>query len=359
MVGLHSSDPATVYLSAWARVPGFQIDDMDAALYRRRELLRIYGMRRTLWVVDRDTFPLVRNSSTVQLAEGQFRRMAKILEEHDVADDGVAWLEDVIPRALALIAERGEILARDITEAIPELATKITFRNKSGRVLGTTGVITNTLVLMAIRSEVIRGRPRGTWISSQYRWAEMESWLGEPVPEIPLSEASARLVRRWLHAFGPATERDIRWWTGWRVGQVRRALSDCDAVEVGLEDGQTGFLLADDIEPIDGAGPWVALLPSLDPTPMGWKEREWWIGEHEPVLFDRNGNAGPTIWVDGRVVGGWSQRKSGEIVYEIFDDVGAEVESTVEERAAALELWMGDVTVTPRFRSPHDRALTS
>ena len=32
MVGLHSSDPASVYLSAWARVDGFVPADLEDAL---------------------------------------------------------------------------------------------------------------------------------------------------------------------------------------------------------------------------------------------------------------------------------------------------------------------------------------
>ena len=45
----------------------------------------------------------------------------------------------------------------------------------------------------------------------------------------------------------------------------------------------------------------------------GLDARDWYLGPHRPALFDRNGNAGPTIWVDGRIVGGWAQRSDGEI----------------------------------------------
>jgi len=106
-------------------------------------------------------------------------------------------------------------------------------------------------------------------------------------------------------------------------------------------------------------GPWVALLPSLDPTTMGWKERDWYLGDETARLFDRNGNAGPTIWVDGRVVGGWAQRKSGEVAYELFQDVGKQASDAVQTRAAELQLWLGEIRVTPRFRSPHDKKLTT
>ena len=51
MVGLHASDPATVYLAAWARVNAFQHADLEDALYERRSLVRMLGMRRTMFVV--------------------------------------------------------------------------------------------------------------------------------------------------------------------------------------------------------------------------------------------------------------------------------------------------------------------
>ncbi|MGF1617856.1 MAG: DNA glycosylase AlkZ-like family protein [Acidimicrobiia bacterium] len=58
---------------------------------------------------------------------------------------------------------------------------------------------------------------------------------------------------------------------------------------------------------------------------MRAKEREWFlppnIAEHE---FDRNGNAGPTIWADSQVVGGWAQRASGDIAFDLHRDLTRE-----------------------------------
>ena len=127
-------------------------------------------------------------------------------------------------------------------------------------------------------------------------------------------------MRRWLAAFGPGTLQDLAWWTGWPLGQTRQALAAARAVEVDLDAG-TGFLLADDLDPVPPPPEWVALLPSLDPTVMGWKERSWYLGGHRERLFDRNGNAGPTVWADGRVVGGWAQRPDGTIAVELLEPV--------------------------------------
>ena len=71
------------------------------------------------------------------------------------------------------------------------------------------------------------------------------------------------------------------------------------------------MLLTGDESPTAPAEPWAALLPALDPTAMGWRERAWYVGEHTAALFDRSGNIGPTAWCDGRIVGGWAQRQDG------------------------------------------------
>ncbi len=74
-------------------------------------------------------------------------------------------------------------------------------------------------------------------------------------------------------AVGPGTTTDIKWWTGWTVRNTRAALAKLDAVEVDLDDGP-GWLLADDLDPVEPVSNWVALLPGLDSTVMGSKERE-------------------------------------------------------------------------------------
>jgi hypothetical protein len=152
-------------------------------------------------------------------------------------------------------------------------------------------------------------------------------------------------------AFGPATVADLKWWTGWTLAQTRAALEAVEVVEVDL-DGAAGMLPAGDLEPEPAPEPWVAFLPSLDPTVMGWKERDWYLGEHAPALFDRNGNAGPTVWWNGRIVGGWAGRKDGEVVFRLLEDVGAEAARAVEAEAERLQAWLGETKVTPRFATP-------
>ena len=136
-------------------------------------------------------------------------------------------------------------------------------------------------------------------------------------------------------------------------------LGQLEVTEVDL-DGAPGIMLAADepaAAPMHDMGPWAALLPALDPTAMGWRERGWYVGEHAAALFDRSGNIGPTAWWDGRIVGGWAQRKDGEIAVRLLEDIGAEPSAAIAAEAQRLREWIGPGRVTPRFRTPLEREL--
>ena len=145
------------------------------------------------------------------------------------------------------------------------------------------------------------------------------SWLPAPLPRLEPEAARAELARRWLRAYGPARVADLKWWSAWTLAQTRAALAAIGAVEVDL-DGTPGVVLPDDVEREPQPEPWAVLLPALDPTVMGWKERSWYLGEHGPALFDRSGNAGPTVWWNGRIVGDYQAADNPKWFAEFHDD---------------------------------------
>lgn len=358
-MGLHSSDPATVYLSARARVRGFVPADLEDALYERRVLVRMLGMRRTLFVVPLEVAATMDAACTKALAPRERRRLVGMLEDQGVArkGQGERWLRRVAAETFEALGRREQATARELTKEVPDLGAKLVFGE--GKTWGgTIGVSTRVLFLLATEGRIVRGRPVGSWTSGQYRWARVETWLGSPLPKVEHAHASADLLRRWLRAFGPGTSTDIRWWTGWTAALTTKTLAAVGAVQVALEDGATGYVLPEDVEPAKDPGRWVALLPSLDPTIMGWKERAWILGDHGTALFDRNGNAGPTVWVDGRVVGAWGQPDDGTIVVELLERVDARTRRAIDAERERLRDWLGDVRIKPRFRTPLELSLS-
>jgi hypothetical protein len=354
VVCLHASDPASVYLSAWARVIEATIESVDRALYEDRELVRMLAMRRTMFVVPVEDVPLLHAAASIGVGRTERKRAEQLVAQLGV-DDTAAWLRKAESETLAALEQRGEATAQELAAEVPALQQKV--RLSVGKpyeaALGMSGRV---LLLLGLDGKVVRGRPRGTWISSQYRWAPLNRWLGRELSALPTEEAQAEVVRRWLSRFGPGTEADLRWWTGWPARAVRAALATIEAVDVDL-DGQNGCVLQDDLEPTPAPEPWVALLPSLDPTTMGWKERDWYLGGHKDALFDTSGNAGPTIWVDGRIVGGWAIRPDGEVVTKLLEDVGSEVSASVDAEAARLTQWLRAAPVIPRFPTPLQKEL--
>lgn len=356
LVGLHASDPATVFLAARARVPERTVADLERALYDDRTLLKVLAMRRTMFVVPLDLVPVLQASCTDTIAAQQLRRLVTELSKTELGAGAETWLDGVLAATLAALEARGAATGTQLSTDVPDLRRKLVMGE------GTTwgaeiSITTRVLTILAAQGHIVRGRPRGSLISSQYEWVATDRWLdAEPEP-MPAEAARVELVRRWLAAFGPATLEDVQWWTGWGKGVTKAALSALDLAEVGLAGDRVGLVLADDLEPVNAPDPWVALLPSLDPTAMGWKERDWYLGPHRERLFDRNGNIGPTAWCDGRIVGGWAQRPGGEVIVHLLEDVGAEASAALAEEAEAVRAWLGDVVVKARFPTPLEREL--
>jgi hypothetical protein len=359
LVGLHASDPATVFLSTRARMktPDASVAALERALYEDRTLVRTLCMRRTMFVVPLDLVPVVQAACTDPLVPGERRRLLQLLEQNRVARDSARWLRDIEDQTLAALEARGEATGAELSKAVPGLNRQFSY-GEGKKWAGTMGLSTRVLFLLSAEQRVVRGRPKGSWTSSQYRWSPMRAWLPGGVRSMPPADARAELVRRWLAAFGPATTDDVKWWTGWTVAHTRGALAAVGAVDVALDHG-TGWVLPGDEAPVRSPRPWVALLPALDSTTMGWQQRDWYLAEHGKVLFDRNGNAGPTLWADGRIVGGWVQRRDGEVVYRILDDIGREAAAAIEAAAAQLRDWLGTTRVTPRFPTPLQRELSA
>ena len=353
VVALHATDPASVFLSLHARTASVSPASIERALYQQRTLIRMLGMRRTVFVVPVELAPVVQAACTKEIAARQRRTYSKLLTEAGVGDG--TWLQGVEDATEKALATRGEATGAQLSADVPALRTQLLMAE--GKAYASRQNITTwVLFMLAADGRIVRGRPRGSWTSSQYHWSPAQAWLPGGLPELPVEESRVQLVRRWLASFGPGTAADVKWWTGWTAGQVKRALADIELVEVDL-DGQVGLVLAEDVEPIAAPEPWVALLPALDPTAMGWFERSWYLGPHGPSLFDRSGNIGPTVWSNGRIIGGWAQRPTGEVAYRLLEDVGRDVAAEVERQAAQLAAWIGSIRVKPRFRTPLEREL--
>ncbi len=356
LVCLHSSDPATVHLSCLVRMDVPSIGAVEQALYADRTLIRHHAMRRTIWVMTPAVARLAHAATTAKIARNERRQNHKAVAASGVTDDPEAWFAAGIAEVRALLEAEGPLGTREIGQRLPHLAVPLQYG--TAKHTATLNAHTKMLQGAGFDGELLRVEPTGTWTSAEYLWTVTEDWLGHRIPGLDTREAAAGLVERYLRRFGPATETDLRWWLGETATLVRNALADLGAVEVGLDDDQVGWVLATDCDDTDEPGPWVRLLPGLDATAMGWKERGWYLDpDHAGRLFDRFGNVGPTIWADGRIVGGWTQRPDGSVVYELLAEIGDEHRDLLADAIGEFESTLDGLQVRPRVPSRNQKEL--
>ncbi|MDQ3570877.1 MAG: winged helix DNA-binding domain-containing protein [Actinomycetota bacterium] len=346
LVALHSTDPASVHLAVAARTvgAGASVADVDRALHEDRTIVRVMGMRRTMWAVPADLVPVVAAACGRAIATDERRKLVKAVEDQAIATDGLRFVADLEEQTLAALANRGQALTTELASDVAALKGTVRYGGNS-KWAADVGLSSRIVLLLTCDGRIVRTRPGGKWTSTRHRYS-----LAPPAEEpMQTADAQAELARRWLSAFGPLSMEmvgDLKWWAGWTVAATKRALAAAGAVPPS--------------DPVD-AGPWAALVPSLDPTTMGWKGRSWYLGELGPQLFDRNGNAGPAIWWCERIVGGWAQRSTGEVVTKLLLDIGGDGASTVEAEAARLQDWLdaSGAIVKPRFPTPLHKELVS
>jgi hypothetical protein len=355
VVALHSSDPVTVYLSACARMSTPSLDAVAEALYSDRTLVRHHAMRRTLWVGTPATIRVLHAAATRALVEPERRRTCQMLAASGVTDPE-SWLAGARNLVLDDLAINGPSTARELGQRIPALTRPLRLPSTSQND-ATQAAHTRLMLVLGFAGEVVRVRPTGSWVNGAYRYALAEEWVPGGLGDLDGRSAATTLADRYLQRFGPASTADLQWWTGWTKAATVRALTDCGAVPVEVDEGRA-WLSAADHGPAEPA-PWVAVLPGLDPTTMGWFDRGWYLGEHRSHVFDTNGNAGPTAWWNGMVVGGWVQDAEGRVELRLLDDVGRDGRAALARQADALTEWLDGVRISPRFPSPLSRTTMS
>ncbi|MEU3354559.1 winged helix DNA-binding domain-containing protein [Streptomyces sp. NPDC037389] len=352
LVGLHATDPATVFLAAAARMAAPTVTAVEAALYDEPvpSLARLRCMRRTMFVTPARLAPTLRAGTSRNAHRNRGDVVHRLREAVGWDETRYAAAEQ---RALAALAEHCALTSAELANAVPALREQIvTYPGKPYE--SRQRVCAHVVGVLAEEGRIRRTRPAGSWTSAQFRWT-----LARPLPHLPAAESMTALARHYLAAYGPATAADLKWWTGWSLTDTRKAITATDAEAVELDEG-TGYLLPEDNRIPATAEPWVALLPGLDSTPMGWRHRDWYLDpEHTKALFDRNGNIGPTIWADGRIVGAWAQRPDGHINHTLLTDPGEKARTAIETEAARLTVFLAGTRVTPAYRTPLERHLAT
>jgi hypothetical protein len=290
LVGLQAQAPFPPYYGLWSRLPGFVPDDL-ATLLRDRAVVRIALMRGTIHLVSaRDCLPLRRLMQPV--LERTFRNnRGKRLPGVDLAELAALGRELVDAEPMTF-SELGEALGKRWPDRPPaDLAQGV-----------------RALV------PLVQVPPRAVWGQAGLpRHTSAESWLGAPAAAEP---DPARLVTRYLAAFGPASVQDIQAWSGLTGlrGVFATLGSSLGSSLVAFRD-ERGIELFDLPEaprpPEDTPAP-VRLIAEFDNLVHSHADRSRIISEaHRDRLHSVNGILPGTVLADGFVVGTWRLSRPG------------------------------------------------
>lgn len=331
LVGLHGTNPTGPYLSLHARLPSFDRLDFDTE-YDDGRIARIRCMRNTIFVLTEELIPIAYAAT-----RGKLAILNRRFREFHGLDDPARYRRQV-DGVLEVLGGQ-ELTARQIRDRLTLDAD-----------------LSAVLQLMGDDGLVVRGRPFRSWKDRTQTYRVFR----EALPEVNLDRweddaAIRELVGRYIASYGPVTETDIAWWSGLGKTPVRAALSQLtDHVRTVriAGDGRTYHMTADDLgrmAPGNDEDAAVALLPSLDPYVMGYKERDRFVDEKDlRRVFDRSGNATATIVVDGRIRGVWdlATGPNPEVRYLLFAPTGRDVRTMITSRAQAVGSFMTGAEVT-------------
>jgi len=285
LLAMQGQDYLGVLWSAALRTRGATEADVEAA-HASGALVRSWPLRGTLHLIAAEDLPWMLSLTgerTVRSAAGRNRQLGL-----DAAD---------FDRAAAIArerlagggrADRAELLAAFRDGGIA------TDGQRGAHVLGNlahTGLI------------VLSGRTEYALLAEHVRAPR----------ELDPDAAADELALRYFTGHGPATVRDLAWWSGLPVTLVRAATARVrdrlDAIEVdGVE-----YLMRPGLEP-DGNG--VHALPGFDEYLLGYADRSAALSpEHaDTIVPGGNGMFLPTLVVRGEVVGTWSRDRARRVV---------------------------------------------
>jgi hypothetical protein len=300
LCGLHASGTIEPYIQLFIRANDFKKEKLDTELYTKRNLGKIRGMRKTLFIFTKDlmqiVYPFVRNLT--------LDREQKYLEYRDISSEEY----DMLSQKVLNLLKKEELSTQEIKQKI----------NSKKDLVAVISVMCDQMLL-------IRGKPVSSWRDRRLMYAPFKTYF----PTLNLSmytekEALNFLIKRYITSYGPVTVEDIAWWSGLTKTKIKTILANLEPELIPIRISNVEheyFLSPSDLKLLENLSPQsnAILLPLLDPYMMGYKNRERYVEiNNYEYIFDRSGNATQVILRDGFVIGIWDIILKPKPVFKLY-----------------------------------------
>jgi hypothetical protein len=343
--GAHAQVLSAAELSIGLRLAAVTRTDVREALWTEHSLVKTFGPRGTVHLLAAQDLPMWTGAlSAIPPSPSGFAEGVRLTVDQT----------DAIVAAMAAALENAELTVDELNEAVIAGAGPWAGDLVMPAFNGLWPRWRQALATAAHRGALCFGPNRGRNVTytSPRRWLPGFQPAGGQV-------ALAGVVRRYLHAYGPATPQQFAQWLGaprrWATELFDALAGELQQVDV---DGTLAWVAAGDITAPSTSPQGVRLLPNIDAYAVGCQPREWLFpGRAAERALSPSGQSGnyPVLLVAGTVAGVWHQRRSGRTLHvtvEPFDSLTAaqrsELDDQVERIGAVLEgtaqLTIGTVT---------------
>jgi len=291
--GAQAQDTYAGPLSFRARSRSLTAEDITRARTEERSLLRTWVMRMTIHLIPTEDAGWWLPLFEPEIEKWSRRRLGQLGMPSRDAQKAVGAIAEAL-------ANEGPLTRPECAERVRAAGIEL---NEQTRLHVVGLAVTSGLACLG------PDRGRSTCL------VRREDWLGK-LPRFDRERALARLARRYLGAFAPATDRDFAYWAGLPLREVRAGL---DSIAKEIEQVQVGeqrmLALRRSLPRLPARGQ-VRLLANFDTYLLGWKKRDFAVAtaHAEHVKEGGGGWIRPVVVEDGVVVGGWrSSRRGGRV----------------------------------------------
>jgi hypothetical protein len=315
LVGLQAQAPNAPYLGLWSRLDGFALGDLTRLL-EDRSVVRSSTLRATQHLV----------------AAGDYVWLRPLLAPTGQRAQRAAFGKATAGVDLAELAAAGESLLAGRTLTRPQLRDLLAPRWPAA---APDALAWSVQCLVPI----VHPPPNGTWRrGGATPFALAAEWLGRPLAD----PDPARLVRRYLAGFGPATVRDVQAWSGVRgLGEVVAEMPDLVRLPGDHYD------LPDRADPDPDTPAPVRLLPEFDDLIVAYADRTRLMPDEYRKRICVGSMVAATVLVDGFVRGSWQLRLARDravLSVELFERLPeSDRDAVAAEAARLLEFAAPDV----------------